>query len=125
MPLLENHAAAVALNYFAHNFIKIHRTLRMSPAMAAGVRDRLWSVGLGYPLGSIRTADGGKSGMNMTHFEYKFELNIGENSPNASMTEIEPALNKLGKDGWELVAVSPCGRDNAYTGYWFKRPLSK
>jgi len=29
---------------FAANFIKIHRTLRMSPAMAAGVTDRLWSV---------------------------------------------------------------------------------
>ena len=41
---LENHAAATALNYFAHNFIKIHRTLRMSPAMAAGVETRLWSV---------------------------------------------------------------------------------
>jgi hypothetical protein len=38
------HAAATALNYFAYNFIKIHRTLRMSPAMAAGVTDRLWSV---------------------------------------------------------------------------------
>jgi hypothetical protein len=41
---LENHAAATALNYFAYNFIKIHRTLRMSPAMAAGVTDRLWDV---------------------------------------------------------------------------------
>jgi len=28
----------------AYNFIKIHRTLRMSPAMAAGVTDRLWDV---------------------------------------------------------------------------------
>lgn len=41
---IENHAAAVALNYFAYNFIKIHRTLRTSPAMAAGVTDRLWEV---------------------------------------------------------------------------------
>jgi hypothetical protein len=41
---LENHAAATTLNYFAYNFIKIHRTLRMSPAMAAGVTDRVWSV---------------------------------------------------------------------------------
>jgi len=41
---LENHAAATALNYFAYNFIKSHRTLRTSPAMAAGVTDRLWSV---------------------------------------------------------------------------------
>jgi hypothetical protein len=31
---LENHAAATALNYFAYNFIRIHRTLRTSPAMA-------------------------------------------------------------------------------------------
>ncbi len=36
--------ARTPLNYFAYNFIKIHRTLRMSPAMAAGVTDRLWSV---------------------------------------------------------------------------------
>jgi IS1 family transposase len=41
---MENHAAATALNYFSYNFIKIHRTLRTSPAMAAGVTDRLWSV---------------------------------------------------------------------------------
>jgi IS1 family transposase len=41
---LENHAAAVALNYFAYNFIKIHRTLKVTPAMAAGVTKRLWEV---------------------------------------------------------------------------------
>lgn len=36
--------AAVAINYFAYNFIKIHRTLRVSPAMEAGVVTRLFSV---------------------------------------------------------------------------------
>jgi hypothetical protein len=36
--------AAVALNYFAYNFIKIHTTLRTSPAMAAGVTTRLFDV---------------------------------------------------------------------------------
>jgi len=41
---IENHCAAIALGYFAYNFIKIHRTLRMTPAMAAGVTDRLWEV---------------------------------------------------------------------------------
>lgn len=41
---VDNHAASVALNYFAYNFIQIHRTLRCSPAMAAGVTDHLWSV---------------------------------------------------------------------------------
>jgi hypothetical protein len=34
----------VALNYFVYNFIKIHRTLRMTPAMAACVTTRLWEV---------------------------------------------------------------------------------
>ena len=41
---LENHAAAVALYYFAYNFIKIHSSLRCTPAMAASVTDRLWEV---------------------------------------------------------------------------------
>jgi hypothetical protein len=36
-----NHSAAVALGYFAYNFIKIHGTLRCMPAMAAGVTIRL------------------------------------------------------------------------------------
>jgi hypothetical protein len=35
---------AVALYYFAYNFIKIHGMLRCSPAMAAGVTKRLWDV---------------------------------------------------------------------------------
>jgi len=41
---IENHAAAVALAYLSYNFIKILRTLRVSPAMAAGVTDHLWNV---------------------------------------------------------------------------------
>jgi hypothetical protein len=41
---MENHAAATALDYFAHNFIEIHRTLRTSPAIAAGAMDRLQRV---------------------------------------------------------------------------------
>jgi IS1 family transposase len=41
---LRNHEAATALNYFAYNFIQIHRTLRMTPAMAAGVTTKLWEV---------------------------------------------------------------------------------
>ena len=41
---LQNHAAAVALYYFSYTFVKIHRTLRTSPAMAAGATNRLWEV---------------------------------------------------------------------------------
>ena len=40
----ENHAAAVALSCFAYNFVHIHRTLRLIPAMAAGVAHRQWDV---------------------------------------------------------------------------------
>jgi len=38
---IENHAAAIALYYFAYNFVRIHRTLRVTLAMASGVTDRL------------------------------------------------------------------------------------
>lgn len=36
--------SAVALNYFAYNFVRIHRSLRVTPAMAAGVSDGLLEV---------------------------------------------------------------------------------
>ena len=41
---IEKHALSVALHYMHYNFARIHKTLRISPAMAAGVTDRLWSV---------------------------------------------------------------------------------
>lgn len=41
---LENHIHALALYFVFYNFTRIHKTLRMSPAMAAGVTDRLWSL---------------------------------------------------------------------------------
>jgi len=42
---VENHAFAVALHMMYYNFVRIHSKLRMSPAMAAGVSDRLWEIG--------------------------------------------------------------------------------
>ncbi|MGH6847285.1 MAG: IS1 family transposase [Methylocella sp.] len=41
---VENHAYAVALHMMYYNFVRIHQTLRVTPAMAAGVTDRLWEV---------------------------------------------------------------------------------
>ena len=41
---LENHAAAVALHFMHYNFARIHRTLRITPAMAAGVASHVWSL---------------------------------------------------------------------------------
>lgn len=40
----ENHSHAVALHFFYYNFCRIHKTIRITPAMAAGVTDRLWSI---------------------------------------------------------------------------------
>jgi IS1 family transposase len=40
----ENHAYAVALHLMAYNFVRIHGSLRCSPAMAAGVSKTLWEV---------------------------------------------------------------------------------
>lgn len=40
----ENHVHMVALYTVWYNMIRIHKTLRMSPAMAAGIADKLWSM---------------------------------------------------------------------------------
>jgi IS1 family transposase len=41
---LENHAYSVALFAMFYNFCRIHKTLRVTPAMEAGVTERLWEV---------------------------------------------------------------------------------
>lgn len=40
---VENHAAAVALHFIHYNFARIHKTLRITPAMAAGIANHVWS----------------------------------------------------------------------------------
>ena len=39
---VENHFHALALYFVFYNFVRIHKTLRVTPAMAAGITDRLW-----------------------------------------------------------------------------------
>jgi IS1 family transposase len=41
---IENHVYAVALHFTYYNFVKMHKTLRCSPAMAAGISSRLWEI---------------------------------------------------------------------------------
>jgi IS1 family transposase len=41
---VENHALHLALHYMYYNFVRIHKTLRVTPAMKAGVTDHLWSI---------------------------------------------------------------------------------
>ena len=40
----ENHAHAVAIYFMHYNFVRMHQTLRCSPAMAAGVTTKLWEL---------------------------------------------------------------------------------
>jgi hypothetical protein len=41
---IENHVCSVALHAMYYNFVRIHQTLKVTPAMAAGVTDRLWEM---------------------------------------------------------------------------------
>jgi IS1 family transposase len=41
---IENHVAALALHYMHYNFCRIHQSLRITPAMAAGISDHVWEI---------------------------------------------------------------------------------
>ena len=40
----ENYWAALCLHFAYYNFVRIHRTLRVTPAMAAGITERVWDL---------------------------------------------------------------------------------
>jgi hypothetical protein len=41
---VENLRAAVGLHFAHYNFVRQHKSLRVTPAMAAGISDRMWSL---------------------------------------------------------------------------------
>lgn len=41
---LDNHAAAIALHFLHYNFCRVHKTLRVTPAMEAGLSNHVWSI---------------------------------------------------------------------------------
>ena len=41
---IENHGHAVALHFMHYNFVRVHKTLRVTPAMEAGLTDHIWSM---------------------------------------------------------------------------------
>jgi hypothetical protein len=41
---LENHIHALAIYFFVYNFVRIHKTLKTTPALQAGITDKLWSM---------------------------------------------------------------------------------
>jgi hypothetical protein len=41
---MENHEAAIALHFMHDNFCLVHKTLRVTPAMEAGIAGHVWSI---------------------------------------------------------------------------------
>ena len=41
---IENHGHAIALHFMHYNFVRVHKTLRVTPAMEAGIADHVWSM---------------------------------------------------------------------------------
>jgi hypothetical protein len=41
---IEHHVAAIALHFMYYNFCRFHQTLRVTPAMAAAITGRSWSI---------------------------------------------------------------------------------
>jgi len=41
---VEHHIASLAIHYMHYNYVRIHQATRVTPAMAAGVTDRLWEI---------------------------------------------------------------------------------
>jgi len=41
---IENHEAAIALHFMYYNFCRVHNTLRVTPAMEAGLTDHIWTI---------------------------------------------------------------------------------
>ncbi|MGB8030389.1 MAG: IS1 family transposase [Terracidiphilus sp.] len=41
---IENHGHAVALHFMYYNFVRVHKTLRVTPAMEAGLADHVWTI---------------------------------------------------------------------------------
>ena len=41
---VENHEAATALHFMHYNFCRVHQTLRVTPAMEAGIASHVWSL---------------------------------------------------------------------------------
>lgn len=41
---IDNHAHSVALHFMYYNYCRVHKTLRVTPAMEAGLSDHVWSI---------------------------------------------------------------------------------
>jgi hypothetical protein len=51
---LVNYEAAISLHYMHYNFCRIHKTLRVTPAMEAGIANHVWSIEEPKPRGPYK-----------------------------------------------------------------------
>jgi hypothetical protein len=42
---VQNHEAVIALHLIYHNFCRVHKTLRVTPATEAGIANNVWDIG--------------------------------------------------------------------------------
>jgi len=59
---LDNHAYAVALHFMYCNFVRIHQTLRVTPAVQAGICDHVWTIAELVEMGDATMPKPGKRG---------------------------------------------------------------
>jgi IS1 family transposase len=57
----ENHLHSVAIHFMNYNFARIHQSLRITPAMAAGVTSKLWSLAAWFGSSTIGMPRGQRS----------------------------------------------------------------
>ena len=97
---IENHTAAVALYSLYYNFARVHQTLKVTPAMAAGVTDKLWEVS-----DIVQVLEDWEA---KTKAAPKFEIEA----------------NKIG-EGYFVRATLPSGKSETIYGFAYKASAAK
>jgi hypothetical protein len=93
---IENHTAAVALHTMFYNFVRVHQTLKVSPAMAAGVTDKLWEI----------------SDIVQVLEDYEAQRD--------TEPQFEPERNRIG-DGWFVRVTFPNGEKDSIRNHFATR----
>lgn len=116
---LENHAFSVALHQMFYNFVRIHQTLKVTPAMAAGVTDKLWEVsdivkvveaweaeqavaGITYEIGKDRIGEGFHVRIRPRYLEERVEFGFKTVDAANAFIEQQKASHRPGRRRAEL-----------------------
>jgi hypothetical protein len=92
-PEVRESCRSSALNYFVYNFIPDHRTLRTSPAMAAGVTNKLWEVShLVARSGRVQKSNLKESGMHAAVVKLRIDTERASVAAAAFSNDILPRV---------------------------------